>query len=109
MAYVNDCTYCGQMIANAAWHTECRLEHLEDLVARIQEHLKHASQPLPDDLQKEINAEQVTTKEEFKKRRKNKENRKQKKELWKMARQNHLQRCADEFEKKHPDPDPILY
>ena len=112
MARISECTYCGQTTTNAEWHPECRIAHLEDLIARIQEYLKSLSgtgRQLPNNLQEEIEKERVKTFVEFEKQRKNKRNREHKKELWEMARQNHLQKCAEEFEKKHPDPNPIMY
>lgn len=108
MAHIRKCTYCPKTVANAAWHPECRMEYLEDLVWRTREALKkNAMIPLP--LKNEIGAQNVRSLFTLEMQRANKNNRKKKKELWELARQDHLQKCAEEFEKKHPDPNPILY
>ncbi|TSC84428.1 MAG: hypothetical protein G01um101417_234 [Parcubacteria group bacterium Gr01-1014_17] len=110
MAHISECIYCGQAIINAEWHPECRLAHFEDLIARIQIHLRGSPvQPLPSDLQEEIRTEPARTFAVFEKMRQQREDKTYRKERWKSAREEHLRKCADQWENKHPDPNPIVY
>ncbi|MDO8564822.1 MAG: hypothetical protein Q7R88_02400 [bacterium] len=109
MAYITTCSVCKHQTLNRD-HIECRIAHLQDLIAQIQTHIKkNPKTPLPPQLQKKILRESAQTLEAFFKNRSTREELAREKELWKLGRDEAVRKAMRKFEVEYPDPDPIRY
>jgi hypothetical protein len=46
MACLQNCQYCGKSTVNAEYHDACRVAHLEDLLFKVQNHIKSTGDEL---------------------------------------------------------------
>ncbi len=110
MAHLRQCRICKGHILNREMHEECEIASLQDLLSRIQGHLKNKpKKPLPDKLMKEVLLGRFSTLEEVKKSRFEKNDRQSQKKLWELARTEAAQNLIRKWEEDNPDPDPVHY
>lgn len=110
MAVIRVCKYCGRQVLNKWWHSRCRLVFCEDLLARVQAVLLVGKKDcLPGDLANQIIGGIFTTSAEFKKQQVEKQKAKEEKELWELKREEATRKFLNEWDEKHPDPNPPLF
>ena len=105
MAKIGACQYCGKITNNSPWCSKCRVIDLEDICAEIKEALATGKiSGLSKTLAKRIMEGQFQTAEVQKKALEEEENREREGELRALALDAHMQRAAQEFEKRNPNP-----
>lgn len=64
MAHLTHCEYCNGHVLDASWHPECRIAHLENLLAEIKKDIERDGR-LSTDIQTMVKAENWVTWEAF--------------------------------------------
>lgn len=110
MAYIGSCIYCNGSVTNASYHQQCRMEHLESLLERIQAHVIRAPKaPLPAEISSIITREGFRSKEQFEEEKRATEHNEIEKHLWQSGLNDHLQKARIDYEKRFPDPNPVTF
>jgi hypothetical protein len=104
MAKLNQCRVCSRTVVNSYIHPECRVAELEDLLFRIQKHLKsHPEQHLSKKLTGEVMKACPVPISEFHKQEAKKVREACARELLGLQRLAVANHALERFDKKHPD------
>ncbi|MEK7501822.1 MAG: hypothetical protein AAB629_02770 [Patescibacteria group bacterium] len=111
MAHITQCPVCGGYTA-ARIHPECEIAKLSDLLYRVQYSLTRSPSTrvfISKKMRDEIEREKFISLEEYKKKKVQKEQKTLEKALHDAARQQAMEKARADFEREHPDPDPITF
>lgn len=105
MAHFTMCVYCRKTLFDAQWHIECRAEYLEDIVAQIVKSIadKKLTEILPNEILSKVLQERFRIIDEIRKARVEAMEREGRKKLKEIAKQEFLQKCAKDWDEKHPE------
>ena len=108
MAQVTYCKCCGYQTDNTPYCPRCRIEHLEELLGKIQAYLRpNLNQPLSGELSSALFAEDFPTPEQVSTKKQAKKlaaERLAKQIAWLTARNQIADVATQEWEKTHPKP-----
>lgn len=105
MVHLTTCEYCGKSVSNTPWHFECRIDYLEDIVAQLVKAIadKKLTESLSNDILSKILQERFRTIDEIRKARVEAMEIEGRKKLKELAKQEFLQKCAKDWDEKHPE------
>ena len=103
MAHLTNCKYCGSNVINAEWHSECRAEFLEDLLAQIKSFNERNDAYLPKSVLAAFQREDFRTMDDIRKARVKVAEIETERAVRELAKKAHMAECEKKWDEKHPD------